>query len=421
MTEVYIDDDVSAWSGRTRPAYARMLADIEARKLDAVVCYDLDRLHRQPRELEAFFDSCDRAGVTKLASVSGDVDLASSDGQLIARIMGAVAKKSSDDTSRRIKRRFQDDAEAGKPHGPRAFGYNPDRLSINRPEAKLVKEMVRRVLAGEPLNAIARDLNERGVSGPQGGRGWAGTTVRAVVSNPRLAGLRAHHGVIVGEAQWPGIIDRPTHERIVAHFAVPGRSRTSPARLNLLSGFMTCGRCGGLLNYSRRGDWPMIACQRAPGRPNCGGVGVSARALENLVVEALLQRFESERLADAAGEADDADAVAEVVKLESRMTELGELFAAGDISRGEWIQVRASIDKRLSAARKAIAAAGHQRHRSIAVEGMMRDAWPKLELQQRRTIIEAAIDKIVVKPTRKRGPKFDEDRIDVVWRESASA
>jgi site-specific DNA recombinase len=42
----YVDDDVSAWSGKRRPQYERLLADLEAGEIDGLLVYDLDRLHR---------------------------------------------------------------------------------------------------------------------------------------------------------------------------------------------------------------------------------------------------------------------------------------------------------------------------------------------------------------------------------------
>src|SRR5664280_3696431 len=83
----YIDDDVSAYKGKPRPQYRRMLDDMRAGAVDAVVVWDLDRLHRRPKELEEFFELCEAAGITSLASVSGDVDLATHDGQFTARIL----------------------------------------------------------------------------------------------------------------------------------------------------------------------------------------------------------------------------------------------------------------------------------------------------------------------------------------------
>ena len=101
VAERYVDSDISAYSGKVRPEYRRLLEEIEAGVVDAVVVYHADRLHRHPRELEEFIELC-QSTRTKLATVSGDVDLSTHEGQLLARITGAVARKESDDKSRRI-------------------------------------------------------------------------------------------------------------------------------------------------------------------------------------------------------------------------------------------------------------------------------------------------------------------------------
>ena len=95
----------------------RSLEDLEAGAINGLLVYDLDRLHRQPSELESFIDLCGRLGLSNVASVSGDIDLTSSDGQFQARILGAVAKKESDDKSRRIRRKHEELAAGGKVSG----------------------------------------------------------------------------------------------------------------------------------------------------------------------------------------------------------------------------------------------------------------------------------------------------------------
>jgi site-specific DNA recombinase len=62
VVERYVDDDVSAYAGAGRPEYRRLLEDLDAGHLDAVLVWHLDRLHRQPKELEEFFDFVDAAG-----------------------------------------------------------------------------------------------------------------------------------------------------------------------------------------------------------------------------------------------------------------------------------------------------------------------------------------------------------------------
>src|SRR5262245_34888213 len=116
VVERYVDSDISAYSGKLRPEYQRLLEEIEAGLVEAVVVYHTDRLHRHPRELEEFIDLCERQG-TKLATVSGEIDLATHDGQLMARIQGAMARKESDDKSRRIQRKHQELAHAGRVSG----------------------------------------------------------------------------------------------------------------------------------------------------------------------------------------------------------------------------------------------------------------------------------------------------------------
>jgi DNA invertase Pin-like site-specific DNA recombinase len=93
VIEHYVDDDVSAWNGKRRPEYARSLADLQLGTITGLLVYDLDRLHRQPSELESFIDLCQRLGMTNVASVSGDIDLTTADGQFQARILGACGQE----------------------------------------------------------------------------------------------------------------------------------------------------------------------------------------------------------------------------------------------------------------------------------------------------------------------------------------
>lgn len=46
VAEEYVDNDISAYSGKSRPAYHRMVSDIQAGARDAVIVYNLDRLTR---------------------------------------------------------------------------------------------------------------------------------------------------------------------------------------------------------------------------------------------------------------------------------------------------------------------------------------------------------------------------------------
>lgn len=109
---VYTDNDISASTARPRPAYKRMLGDLAEGLFEAVIVWDLDRLHRRPIELEEFLDLADRHKIA-LASVGGDVDLSTPQGRMIARIKGAVARQEIEH-SRRLRRKQLELVQAGK-------------------------------------------------------------------------------------------------------------------------------------------------------------------------------------------------------------------------------------------------------------------------------------------------------------------
>src|SRR5215207_9148101 len=132
----YVDNDRSAFGAKKRPAYERMLADVEAGKLAAIVVWDLDRLHRRPVELEHFIELADRHGLA-LATVSGDTDLGTDSGRLFARVKGAVARSEGERKSARQKRAALQAAQLGKPHSSsRPFGYERDGMTIRADEAE---------------------------------------------------------------------------------------------------------------------------------------------------------------------------------------------------------------------------------------------------------------------------------------------
>ena len=88
---LYEDNDVSAFSGATRPAFTQMLADVESGVIGTVIVWAVDRLYRRLTDLETIVSVLDNAGVSVHAVKSGDIDLSTADGRLHARLLGSVA------------------------------------------------------------------------------------------------------------------------------------------------------------------------------------------------------------------------------------------------------------------------------------------------------------------------------------------
>jgi len=428
VAEVFVDNDVSAYNGHARAAYRRMLEAIKAGDVDSVVVWHLDRLHRHPKELEEFFEACDAAGIKDLASVTGDVDLSTFDGRFMARILGAVARKESDDKSRRTRRKHLELAQAGAPvGGGRPFGYEVDRVTVREAEAELIREAVERVLAGDSIRSIAMDWNSRGIAAVQGGT-WGQTALRRMLLGYRIAGLRSHGrgGPVVAEGTWPAIVDPMTHERMRGLLLNPQRQATAGfgARRYLLTGFLVCGRCGSRLIAQPRSDRSRsYTCSSGPSRDGCGGVRVVAEPLEELIVEAVMLRLDGPELGEVIRSRQGADegeraAMRDVEGAEAKLADLAQEWAADAITKPEWLVARQAVEARLEAARRAL-----DRHRrTTAIDsflgqaGALRAAWPDLSLERRRAVIAAVVDTISIGPAVRGINRFAPERVDVVWR-----
>lgn len=425
VTEVIVDNDVSAYSRRGRPGYRRLLAAIEARSTDVVVVWHPDRLHRSPVELEGFIDLVEATGITVTAVTSGDYDLSTPEGRLTARIVGSVARKESEDKSRRLRRKHQELAEVGKVSGGgrRPFGYEPDRVTIREAEAAEIRAAAARILAGESLRSIATDWRARGVATVTGAE-WAPTTIRRLLGSGRIAGLREHHGAIVGTATWPAIIDPDDAAKVRAILRSPGSAPGAvTARSYLLTGFLFCGRegCGARMTTAaviRKGHrYRRYVC--SVDRGGCGRCGISADGIEAMVVDDVLDVLDTPALAAAMTAADPgADPIDEVAEVEGRMAELAEMFAAGEIGRAEWSTARDALARRLDDTRQAVAADAKSAGVAATVGDVttLRDRWPGLTLEQRRAVIDVVIERIEVAPTTRAGNRFNPDRAAITWK-----
>lgn len=107
---------------------------------------------------------------------------------IVARIKGAVAAEEARKTSQRLKRKHLEVARNGRFNGGiRRFGFEKDGLTINEPEAAMIRDLAHRVLQGESLYSFARHW-EAGEIRPVKGGEWRSSTLRQMLLNTRLAG-----------------------------------------------------------------------------------------------------------------------------------------------------------------------------------------------------------------------------------------
>jgi DNA invertase Pin-like site-specific DNA recombinase len=268
--EVIVENDTSAFKRRqvklpdgrkamrvVRPGFRRALAALEIGEADGLIAHDLDRVARDPRDLEDLIDVVESKNPrVPVESVTGSLRLANDGDVTMGRVLVAMANKSSRDTSRRVTRKHEELAVNGRPSGggQRGYGYDRSGMVIRGDEAAVVQEMADKILEGWSLGAIATDLQRRGVPTVQGGL-WTSRSVRSIVTGPRVAGLRRYKGRVVAEAAWPAILPRDTWQAVCANLA--GRSGGNRNQLRRwLTGVLHCGLCRQPLHaWTNRGSW----------------------------------------------------------------------------------------------------------------------------------------------------------------------
>jgi len=147
-------------------------------------------------------------------------------------------------------------------------------------EAARIREAAERVLAGESARLIAKDWNEREVPTPHGGELWNQGNLKRILISPRIAGLREHKGQTY-PAAWAAIIPPEQHELLVTLLTDRSR-RTMPkaaGRKHLLSGPLTCGKCGRLLFAKTKGEGRVVYACRIMGAPRAAAAGCRGSAL----------------------------------------------------------------------------------------------------------------------------------------------
>jgi len=424
VVDVFVDNDRSAYSGKPRKDYLRLLAAMRAGELDAVLAWHPDRLHRSPAELEEFIGVCDERRLLVQTVEAGLFDLSTPTGRAVARTVGAWARFESEHKAARVRRKMEENALAGKRGGggARPYGYEADRLTIRENEAAVLRDLAARFLAGESLTSLARWLNDTGVSSVSGGV-WSMATLRGILYSARISGQREHHGQIVADAEWPAIITTEQTARIRAVLDDPSRKSARTPRRYLLTRLVCCQRCNRPLIARPRGGQRRYVCAAPPNGYGCGRLSVIAEPLEDIVYRAVLMALDGPGLQTAIATAENVDAAdahvlaEQIATLAARRDELGVMFARGEIDRTAMLAgsraAAADIDvleRRLAAITRTDALTHY-----VGDGGALAAEWADLSGDRQRAIVRSVIERVTIGPATQ-GRHFDPTRVDITWR-----
>jgi len=372
ITARYADPGLSAsrFATKDRPEYKRLLADVEAGKLDVVVLWESSRGGRELAAWAQFLNACreNRTGIY-ITTHGRLYDVANGRDWRSLAEDGVDSGYESEKTSMRIRRHVAAAMLAGAPFGHCPYGYERDydpktrELIEQRPstepakpgnenrmtKADVVCYIFRELSKGTPISVIRRWLNEKKIPAPEGGE-WGRSIIQRIARNPVYIGKRTwlhHEGLLDGN--WAPIVDDPTFWAVQRLLNNPKRLTTRAGGVrHMLSFLAKCGQCEQELVAAGPSKKNTTDIYRCPG----GHVHIRADWLDEYIVMVLAERISRQDAytltANSDGKA--TSARAEVAELKARLDEHTDLAADGKITALSFSRIEQQLLAKIAAA-----------------------------------------------------------------------
>jgi DNA invertase Pin-like site-specific DNA recombinase len=302
-----LDDryDDGGYSGGTleRPALQRLIRDIEAGRVDTVVCYKIDRLSRSLTDFARLVDVFERNRVT-FVSVTQSFCTTTSMGRLTLNILLSFAQFERELAGERIRDKFAASRRKGifmGGHPPLGYDVRDRKLVVNPAEAKLVRLIFRRFLDLGSALLLIRELNIQGhrtkswttQSGTfREGRPFDKGTLYKILRARVYLGEAVHKGTSYPGEHEP-IVDRAIWNRVHEVLTTNAKRRGNEARARTpapLRGLIRCTYCSSAMTPThtrRRGRlYRYYICLGASrrGHDTCPVRSIAASEVEGLVL-----------------------------------------------------------------------------------------------------------------------------------------
>lgn len=405
--EFITENDVGAStrSKKKRPLYEDLMARAERGDVSVILAYSNSRLTRRPLELERLITAHERTGVVFRTAVSGDDDLSTADGRMVARIKASVDAAEAERIAERVARASKQRAESGEYHGgPQPpFGYRlerdpvtgKNRLVVDPARAALVREAVDRMLNGDTLYAIASDWNRRKV----GDRQWRSIGLRTALRTPSIIGQTSAR--VQG---WEPLVSVDDWERLQRLLGDPSRkfpvADTGYTGKRAMGGGLTiCGLCGKkLISQKYRDDVRLICHSQAMG--GCGKVTIKHEPLEEYVTARVFAALDSPETTRLLGTPEDTteerDLRQRLLDLRSERTRAYDALVKGYVEEDEFKHQRDRIDGEVVAVESRLTELA-----SAGIVGSLdeiRDGWDQRSPLARRAILQSIVRVVRIQP-----------------------
>ena len=311
------DDGGFSGGNIERPGVQRLLADVDAGKVDVIVVYKIDRLSRSLLDFMKMIERFNQKGVS-FVSVTQHFNTTDPTGRMFLGILITFAQYEREVIAERIRDKVAATKRRGKYcGGPAILGYDVDReqkkLLVDPEEAQLVKHIFRRFTQLGSAKSLAAELNEQGYRTKswttrkgkrREGRSWNTGHIYRLLGNRTYLGEVAHKG-----KSYPGeqeaIVSKGLWEKVRAVLSENTQAKQTKAKTKIISplqGVVRCGHCDGAmgLTYTQKGPrrYTYYHCTKDAKRAvsRCRLKRVPAGDIEKVVLEQLSAVFRTPTL-----------------------------------------------------------------------------------------------------------------------------
>ena len=327
LADTYIDDGFTG-TNFNRPAFRRMLEDIENGRVNCVIVKDLSRFGRDYIDTGKYLERYFPRRHIRFISISDGLDSLNRPYDVLLPIKNVFNEQYARDISRKVHSSMQAKQQAGDFIGAFAsYGYrkspeNRNQLLIDEYAAEIVRKIFRLFLQGYGKSRIAALLNQEGVCSPseykrlngeryhngncpEGPSFWTYSSVNRILHNEIYTGamvqgrkIQEMHGKPVTRRPQDWIIVPGTHEAVIDPLTwqktqklLNRYSRPSGGRpqTGLFAGLLKCGDCGKALVQKNGLHSSRFYCGSyvRSGRQRCTPHSVSGAFLEQEILKDL--------------------------------------------------------------------------------------------------------------------------------------
>lgn len=163
IVKFYTDGGYSG-GNMDRPGLRQMLKDINNKNIDMIIVYKLDRLSRSQKDTLTLIEDEFLSNDVDFVSMSENFDTSTPFGKAMIGILSVFAQLEKDQITERFTMGRIGRAKNGYYHGgptaPTGYDYIDGELVVNEYEALQIKEVFKRFLDGESINAIRKYMSE---------------------------------------------------------------------------------------------------------------------------------------------------------------------------------------------------------------------------------------------------------------------